>query len=456
MPEQPAQPFQVPTELPKAPFYSGPVRPVLIAIALVAGFAELAYAVMNFSAMPVYLKYGMGFKAQSVAAIGAAFLICEGVAKGPFGIIGDRIGRKTLIILGPMISVVTSLLTLLVQPDQWYLFVALRVLDGLGAAALWPSALAMIADLVEEDRRSQAMSLFNVTYMLGIAVGPFIGGATNDLTRILLPKVNPYSASFYLISFLFLVTALIAWWRLPNIRPHHEHHPTEMEAGFNFSALIHSLKQIPEMLIMAFVTYLGIGTIMMIVKFFAMDEYKTGETHFGLLLLVPCLVIAAASVPLGTLGDKIGKAKAIRLGLGICAFSMMAMGFIKHQIVLVIGGSLIGVGFVIAFPAWMAYISTNCHPRQRGAVMGAVGTAQGLGAMFGAPIGGYLYEHGNFPITVPKTLVPYLPFLQIDRAGNVLMNPHYAPFAGCTTMLLIAFLIAVTRIKEKDTPVQCT
>src|SRR4029450_13799551 len=116
-----------------------------------------------------------------VALVSVAFLLCEGVAKGPFGILGDRVGRKNLIIAGPIISMVTALLTLLVHPSQWYFFMLLRVLDGLGAAALWTSALAMIADVVSEDRRSQAMSLFNVAYMVGIAVGPFIGGIANDL-----------------------------------------------------------------------------------------------------------------------------------------------------------------------------------------------------------------------------------------------------------------------------------
>src|SRR6185369_16212125 len=128
--------------------------------------------------------FSMGYGADSVASIGTAFLFTEGLMKGPFGIAGDRIGRKWLIIAGPLISVFTSLLTLLVHPSQWYFFVALRILDGLGAAALWPSALAMIADVVEEDRRSQAMSMFNVTYLVGVALGPIIGGAANDLAKI--------------------------------------------------------------------------------------------------------------------------------------------------------------------------------------------------------------------------------------------------------------------------------
>src|ERR1044071_2471089 len=134
-------------------------RPTLIAIAVVAGLAELAYAVMNISAMPVYLKFSMGYGEFLIGLIGIAFLFFEGVMKGPFGVLGDHIGRKWLIITGPMISVFTALLTMLVPigREHAWMFACLRVMDGLGAAALWPSALAMIADVVPESKRAQAM-----------------------------------------------------------------------------------------------------------------------------------------------------------------------------------------------------------------------------------------------------------------------------------------------------------
>src|SRR5690242_13257971 len=106
-------------------------RKTVLSIALVAGLAELAYAVLNYSAMPVYLKLSLDKGADSVAWMSATFLTCEGVVKGPFGILGDRIGRKRLIIAGPLISVFTSLLTLLVHREHWYLLFPLRILDGL-------------------------------------------------------------------------------------------------------------------------------------------------------------------------------------------------------------------------------------------------------------------------------------------------------------------------------------
>ncbi len=396
---------------------------IVLAIVCVAGVAELAYMLVNFSAMPVYLKFKMGYGESSITIIGTAFLLCEGLMKGPFGGLGDRVGRKWLIISGPLIGVGTSLLTLAVPPDKWYLFIALRILDGLGAAALWPAALAMIADVVPENRRSQAMSLFNVTYLLGVALAPIIGGAANDL-------YGTYRASFYVVSAIFLAATVVALCLIPDVRPHHETSPGA-EAGFSMKALIASLRQIPETLVMAFVTFLGIGLIMMIVKLFALAEFKITETGYGKLLIVPALVVACASVPLGTLGDRIGKARAVRWGIGICALSMWALILIRSQVGVVLGGSLIGVGFVIAFPAWMALISASCEPNQRGAVMGAVGTAQGLGAMLGAPIGGYLYEHAHIRIAS-------LPWI----------NSHYAPFIGCAFLLLVAWTLAILTIKE--------
>ena len=41
------------------------------------------------------------------------------------------------------------------------------------------------------------------------------------------------------------------------------------------------------MLFMAFVTFFGIGMIMLIIKLFALAEFKVGETQFGALLLAP-------------------------------------------------------------------------------------------------------------------------------------------------------------------------
>ena len=68
--------------------------------------------------------------------------------------------------------------------------------------------------------------------------------------------------------------------------------------------------------------------------------------------------------------------------------------------------------------------------------MGAVGTAQGVGAMSGAFLGGILYQNANW----------HLPFIHSDHPS------HYMPFIGCAIMLIVSWLIAMTSIHEPKSP----
>ena len=58
----------------------------------------------------------------------------------------------------------------------------------------------------------------------------------------------------------------------------------------------------------------------------------------------------------------------------------------------VAAAAVMGVGSVVAFPAWLALLTSLCEDRQRGTVFGAVSTAQGVGALVGALAGTALYD----------------------------------------------------------------
>lgn len=411
------------------------IKRLLMAIVLVSGFAELAYVIVNISAMPVFIK-AIGLDERWIGACATAYLVCEGVLKSPFGLLGDRIGRKTLILAGPTISIFTAFLTPFVHNP--YALVGLRVLDGMGVAALWPAAFSLIGDHVPEEKRSSAMSLFNVAYLVGLALGPAIGGGINDFAQnfLHLTEATAKEASFYVASVLFALTALIAALLIPSVKTV-EHDPKDfgpgMESGFNFQDFKLMLGRMPMTLLMAFVTFLGVGLVMAYAKVFAMERFNLTESTFGVLMIGPALIIAASSVPLGTLGDKIGKSKAVRLGIGLCAVAFWMMILFPSKVGLVAFGSLVGVGFVIAFPAWMAQISSVCDPNQRGAVVGAVGTAQGIGAIVGAVASGPLYK---------------LPAISL---GFATIPAHGVPFLGCAIMLALSFCLAVITVHDTKT-----
>jgi len=405
------------------------VRRILIAIVVVAACAELSYTTVNISAMPVFIR-SIHLEDRWIALAAASFILFEGVLKSPFGVLGDRIGRKPLIMTGPAVSIVTCLLTPHIHNP--YLLILLRILDGVGAAALWPSAFSLIGDYVPERRRATAMSFFNLAYLLGLALGPILGGGVNDwcFRHLAITFNQSKEASFYVASVLFLITTLVAGVCIPHIRDVPHAHPTVGESGLDLNSFRSMLSRMPMHLLMTFTTFSGIGLIMTYVKIFTLETFHLSETHFGALLIGPALIIASLSVPLGTTGDRIGKAKAVKLGIGLCALSYWILLSHFQEWSLIVFGSLLGIGFIIAFPAWMALVSSICGTSQRGAAIGAVGTAQGVGAILGVVISSKLYE---------------LPAMQI---GPIPVPAHGLPFLACGIMLAISFLLAMTTVRD--------
>lgn len=414
-------------------------RHLMLAIVLVSGFAELAYVVVNISAMPMYVS-AIGLPKAWIGVMTTVYLLMEGLLKSPFGVLGDRIGRKILIIVGPAISIFTALLTPFIHNP--YILVSLRVLDGMGAAALWPAAFSLIGDSVPPEKRATAMSQFNLAYLFGLALGPALGGVINDLakTTFHLPEAISKEASFYAASLLFLLTVVLAVVFIPGGRPTAHHLDPELdepeaimvESGFNLREFGLMLKRMPATLLLSFTTFLSVGLIMAYVKIFVLAQFPTlSESKFGLMMMGPAVLIGASSVFLGKLTDKVGKVKAVRIGLCLCAIAFWGLLLYPTLETLVIFGSLIGLGFVIAFPAWMALVSESCTPKQRGAAVGAVGTAQGLGAIIGSTASIFLYP---------------IPAIAL---GAITIPEHAVPFICCGVTLAISAVLALTTIHEQ-------
>src|SRR5688500_18321774 len=146
-------------------------RPEVFRLLLVALAAELGFAVLNVSVMPVFLD-SRGMSGSVISWVLGAFLLSEALLKGFAGHLADKFGRRLFMVLAPALMVFTPLLTLGVPEGASYgiaAFLGLRVIDGLSAAMLWPALYAAVGDAVEVGEKAQGMSLLNVCFMIGLA-----------------------------------------------------------------------------------------------------------------------------------------------------------------------------------------------------------------------------------------------------------------------------------------------
>lgn len=433
-------PAEIPTTIAQSPIR----KPAVYRLLIIALLAEIAYGVMNLSTMPVYLQAtdpnknallpnGRGFGASVIGLVLVAFLLSEAIFKGPMGHLADKVGPKRLMILGPALSIGTSILSLFVpHGGGWFevlCFVLLRAIDGLGAAMLWPAAFSAMGDAVEDTERQQAMSLLNLCYMLGIALALPIGGVANDLAGV-------KWAGLILAAVLFILVTLGVWKLVPGA--HHSQSSTEPHSDFSIKDFIASCRQIPTYLLIAVVTFAGIGFPMAIFKLFPIQQFGMSETKIGLLIFPGAIAMGIASVPMSKYGETIGRARAVHLGMGLCTIglALIAVGafvpWMRSPWMLAIGGLPVGIGFLLAIPAWMASVS-DIDPKKRGANLGAVMTAQGLGAIIGAPIGSWMYDK----------LQPVGVSLGLGEAFG-----RYSPFVGCFACITLGWLLSLRILRD--------
>jgi EmrB/QacA subfamily drug resistance transporter len=89
--------------------------------------------------------------------------------------LGDRFGRKRMFIVGVGIFTAASALAAL-SPSTDAL-VAARALQGIGAAIVTPLTLTLISEAFPAERRAAALGIWGGITGLGVAIGPFVGGA---------------------------------------------------------------------------------------------------------------------------------------------------------------------------------------------------------------------------------------------------------------------------------------
>lgn len=398
------------------------LRPEVLGLLSIALCAELGVAVLNISGMPVYLTGERKFSAFWVGVALSAFVLSEAVFKSYLGALADKFGRRPFLIAAPCIWIFTPLLTLWV-PEAWGVgailaILVLRVFDGVAAAMLWPSAYASVAEAVAEHEKGRAIAMLNGCFMIGLALGLPLGGIVNEQSGYL-------SASFYLASGLFLLAAIGAISfsrRQKRSGAEHVGHSDHV-----FRDLMLCLKTIPMILLTALVIFVGVGLPMAIVKLFAQRAYALDEQQFGLLVLPAALAMAFLSWPMGAWGEKIGRDRAVRVGLLLCAIGvwLVALGdwfqFFKSLAIVVCASLLVGIGFLLALPAWYASVSA-INPQRSGSYLGAVMSVQGIGAIIGLVLGGKLFE--------------------IDI---------YLPFVLCAVMVSAGFLLSLFSLQSAKT-----
>lgn len=348
-----------------------------------------------FIVIPVISTYAISLGATPLMvglAVGG-YALTQIIFQTPFGLLGDRMDKRTIIALGLVIFMLGS--ALCAYTDDIYLLIIGRMLQGCGAISSVLSAL--IADLTPIEHRTKAMAMMgggiSIAFLLAMIVGPIINGYFG---------IKPL---FWITVFLALVALGILFFKVPKC-PHikYSYHPDLKQT--------HYLKN-PNLWLMhlsAFLQKALCNFIFVIAPLVLLKDFNFGANELWKFYTPAGIMGILAMAPASIIAEKYGRYKSV-MSLGIIAFILcfFLLAISDHYRILwlfIAGLMIFFIGFDMHEPIMQSLASKYPSSSQRSSALGLFTTFGFLGSFLGAVLGGVLYSKiGLFYLSIGTGIV---------------------------------------------------
>lgn len=176
---------------------------LLAAISGMAPFAIDTY----LPAIPEIAEF-MGTGIHRVEMSVSSFLIAFAVGQLVGGPLSDSYGRRPIILVGLVLFVITSVLTVMVTDVST--LIGLRVVQGIGGGFSGVAVFAVVRDRVSGQAAAKTMNMVMMIMLVAPLVAPAVGAW--------MTTIAPWQGIFVLLSVYSVVLLLVSVWKLPETR----------------------------------------------------------------------------------------------------------------------------------------------------------------------------------------------------------------------------------------------
>ncbi|MGQ0646480.1 MAG: MFS transporter [Gemmatimonadaceae bacterium] len=396
-------------------------------------------------------EFGLASTRAALAFI-ATFGIVKALTNFIAGYLGDRFGRKRVLVAGWLVGLPVPLLVM--WAPSWNWVIAANVLLGINQGLTWSTTVIMKIDIVGPDRRGLAMGLNEFAGYLAVALAALASGFIAERFGL---RPEP----FYLgIAFAALGLALSLFF-VRDTTAHARHEVT----------LHTSVRDSPSTL--SEETPVAPGVRQLFVRTSWKDPALVGANQAGLVNnlndglawgLLP-IFFAAAGLSVGqvgtlafiypgtwgivqlwtgTLSDRIGRKWLIAGGMLLQGLALGGTALARGFLPWLFFGVLLGLGTAMVYPTLLAAVGDVAHPSWRSSAVGVYRFWRDMGYAFGAILAGSLADALGMPIAIgaiaavtaasgllvalrmPETAPGQLAMRKLTEQGMPRPSPHVA------------------------------
>jgi MFS transporter, ACDE family, multidrug resistance protein len=312
----------------------------------------------------------------------------------PFaGFLSDHYNRKVVVVPSLLLygagGVVAGIAAWL-MPSPYWVIMAGRVLQGIGAAGTAYVAMALVGDIWSGASRAKALGIIEAANGMGKVLSPILGAVIALLV---------WYAAFFAFPIICIASALLVYYFVKEPK---KSGPPQSAKQY-LSSLKKTFKKEWKFLL---ATYL-VGAIALFILFGILfyisqileEKYKVGDIMRGFILSAPLLAMCTTSLITGAKIKKNLKLMKICIvvGCSMIAVPLVINAFLINPYIELSLVVISGIGTGLALPCLNTMITSATQKEERGAVTSLYGSVRFLGVAAGPPIFGAL-------MGTPKTM----------------------------------------------------
>ena len=334
----------------------------------------------------------------------------------PGGMLADRIGRKKVIVYGTALRVISPVF--LYFANSWY-WVVPGVIINACASIYMPAFNAIIAESLPKDKRGAGFGAYRfMTGIPGIFM-PVVSGYYLDLmglekgVKIGLLMFIGAAAIATIVRHIFLTETLEDELAIEE----------ETNGEIEKIGMIETFKQQPRtvwaMLAITIISGFAMRMTWAFLSIYAVNEVGLTLAQYGMLQSIAMFISVPLYLVSGVVADRMSRKNLILLARGLGPFDSLSLFLFSNYRHLVgaysiigvaqgIGGGRLRTGGFMGGPAWNSLLTDLVPAKDRGKVLGLMGTISGLLGLPGAIIGGYIYDMNPSMLLVAGSLLEAL------------------------------------------------